>query len=201
MAKPHMNEVRLPCPQAILFDMDGTITRPTLDFDAIRSEIGITGPILEAVARMDEGSQKRANKILDRHEQRAAVESELNDGCRELLAEIAARNLPTAIITRNSRARIDIVLARHSLSFDVLICRDAAPPKPDRRAITTACGALGVLPSDTWMIGDGHHDIEAGNAAGAATIWVSHGLERDFEAVPTVTIERLSDLTSLLGAI
>lgn len=179
--------------------MDGTITRPLLDFDAIRSEIGISGPILEAIARMDESSQKRANEILDRHEQRAAVGSELNDGCRELLAEIAARNLPTAIITRNSRARIDIVLARHALSFDVLICRDAAPPKPDRRAITTACAALGVLPSETWMVGDGHHDIEAGNAAGATTIWVSHGLIRDFEAVPTVTVARLSELADMIA--
>ena len=178
--------------------MDGTITQPLLDFDAIRAEIGITGPILEAIAQMDESSRRRANVILNRHEERAAVESELNDGCRELLAEIAARNLPTAIITRNSRPRIDIVLERHALSFDVLICRDAAPPKPDRRAITTACAALGVLPSETWMIGDGHHDIEAGNAADAATIWVSHGLARDFEAVPAMTIQGLSELIGAL---
>jgi HAD superfamily hydrolase (TIGR01509 family) len=178
--------------------MDGTITRPMLDFDAIRAEIGISGPILEAIGRMTVGEQKRANEILDRHEQLAAVDSELNEGCRELLAEVAAQNLPTAIITRNSRPRIDIVLAKHGLTFDVLICRDAAPPKPDPRSITTACAALGVRADECWMIGDGHHDIEAGIAAGSTTVWVSHGSSRDFVAEPHLTIRGLSELIDVL---
>lgn len=178
--------------------MDGTITKPLLDFDAIRAEIGIAGPILEAIGRMDNAAKVRANAILDRHEQQAAVDSELNDGCRELMAEIARRNLPTAIITRNSRSRIDVVLTRHGLKFDALICRDAAPPKPDPRAITTACAALGVNPVDAWMIGDGSHDIEAGNAAGAPTIWISHGFPRDFKAIPTQAVHGLANVIESL---
>jgi HAD superfamily hydrolase (TIGR01509 family) len=185
-------------PRAILFDMDGTLTRPMLDFDAIRAEIGISGPILEAMRKMDENRLTQARAILDRHEREAAEGSELNDGCRELLAEIAARGLPTAIITRNSRGSVDIVLARHKLKFDALICRDAAPPKPDPRALLVACEAIGVDARETWMIGDGYHDIEAGNAAGAATIWLSHGEARDFEAAPTVTVRALSEVRDLL---
>lgn len=188
----------LPVPRAILFDMDGTLTRPMLDFDAIRAEIDIRGPILEALRGMNEIDLERANKILDRHEREAAEASELNDGCRELLGAVEALGLPTAIITRNSRASVDIVLARHALTFGVLICRDAAPPKPDPRAIFVACDALGVTAADCWMIGDGSHDIEAGNAAGATTIWLDHAQPKDFAAMPTARVTRLTQITDMI---
>ncbi|MBV8780079.1 MAG: HAD family hydrolase, partial [Phycisphaerae bacterium] len=41
-------------PRALLFDMDGTLTEPLLDFAAIKSEMGITHhSILEALEAMD----------------------------------------------------------------------------------------------------------------------------------------------------
>ena len=30
----------MPSPRAVIFDLDGTLTEPVLDFDAIRAEIG-----------------------------------------------------------------------------------------------------------------------------------------------------------------
>ena len=41
--------------QAVIFDLDGTLTEPFLDFDLIRREIGLTpddGGILEAMDKM-----------------------------------------------------------------------------------------------------------------------------------------------------
>ena len=41
--------------RAVIFDLDGTITEPYLDFDAIREEIGLGkngGPVLEAMEKM-----------------------------------------------------------------------------------------------------------------------------------------------------
>jgi len=38
--------------KAVIFDLDGTITQPYFDFDAIREEIGLprdSGPILEII--------------------------------------------------------------------------------------------------------------------------------------------------------
>lgn len=185
-------------PRAIFFDMDGTLTKPMLDFDAIRAEIGIAGPILEALAKMNDLELTRANEILDRHERAAAEASELNEGCEMLLDHIAARWLPTALITRNSRASVDIVLAKHGLSFDVLICRDVAPPKPDPRSIYTACTRLDVVAEQCWMVGDGSHDIEAGNAAGTPTIWISHGRLKDFRTEPCLTLTSLIELLPIV---
>ena len=41
--------------KAVIFDLDGTITEPYFDFDAIRDEMGLdrnSGPVLETMQRM-----------------------------------------------------------------------------------------------------------------------------------------------------
>ena len=71
--------------------MDGTLTKPMLDFPAIKAEMGIgSRPILEAMAEMDANARVAAEEILDRHEETAAMKSDLNDGCDALLDWIAA---------------------------------------------------------------------------------------------------------------
>ena len=187
-------------PQAILFDMDGTLTEPLLDFEAIRREMGLAQrqPILEAMATMCPTRLKVAEAVLLRHERVAAEHSTLNPGCRQLLERLGARQIPTALITRNSRASTDTVLSRHGLSFNVLITREDGKFKPDPAPLLAACQILGIRCETTWMIGDGQHDIEAGRAAGAATVWVSHGRPRPFAAEPWRTVRDLVELTELL---
>ena len=187
----------LPRPWAMLFDMDGTLTKPLLDFEAIRAEIGIDGPILEAMAHMTAADRKRANAILDRHERDAAEQSELNDGCYEVLARAQERRLPTALITRNSDASVRIVCEKHRLRFDLLVSRTFTPPKPSAAPLLYACERLGVTASQAWMIGDGSHDIDASLAAGVASIWISHGQPRAFSAQPTHTVATLRELAEL----
>jgi HAD superfamily hydrolase (TIGR01509 family) len=187
-------------PKALLFDMDGTLTAPMLDFPLIKREMGIgTRPILEALAEMDLTERRVAEAILLRHEQRAAVESALNTGCRELLGWIQARGVRTALITRNSRLSVDTVLARHGLSLDVLVAREDAPPKPDPEPLRVACRQLGVTEAQAWMVGDGRYDVEAGTAAGIQTVWVSHGREKDFPAIPWRTVRDLCEFADLLA--
>ena len=119
-------------PKAILFDMDGTLTAPMLDFPRIKAEMGIGDrPILEALAELDGSRRRIAEAVLLRHETHAAENSTLNPGCRELLDWLRQREIPTAVITRNSRQSVDIVLARHRLSFEVLVTREQGPFKPD----------------------------------------------------------------------
>ena len=74
---------------AIIFDLDGTLTRPYLDFDAIRAEIGLpSGPILEGIERLPETQRSRAHAILSNREREAAENSELQEGAREVIAAI-----------------------------------------------------------------------------------------------------------------
>jgi HAD superfamily hydrolase (TIGR01509 family) len=187
-------------PKAILFDMDGTLTAPMLDFPRIKQEMGIgSRPILEALAGMDEGPRRSAESVLLRHEHRAAAESSLNAGCRDVLDWLHARGIRTALITRNSRLSVDTVLARHRLSIDVLVSREDAPPKPDPEPLRLACRRLEVLETDAWMVGDGQYDVEAGNAAGVKSVWVSHARSKEFEASPWEAVRDLCELVDLLG--
>ncbi|HVT90369.1 MAG TPA: HAD-IA family hydrolase [Tepidisphaeraceae bacterium] len=186
-------------PSALLFDLDGTLTEPLLDFPAIKADIGIGDqPILEAIAKMDPAGQKRAMDVLHGHEERAADHSTLNIGCSELLDWIVAREIPMALITRNSRRSAEMVLARHGLKIEVLLTRDEGMFKPDPRPLLVACNKLEVDPYKAWMIGDGQYDIEAGLAAGMKTVWISHGKTREFNAQPWQTVPDLTGLLNLL---
>jgi HAD superfamily hydrolase (TIGR01549 family) len=190
--------VHMPPPSAILFDLDGTLTEPLLDFPRIHREMGIGDRgILEAMAEMDAPRRARAEAILLRHEKDAAEGSTLNTDCRELLAYIGGR-LPLAIVTRNSAESTRTVLAKHGLSFDVLITREYGIFKPGPEPVMEACRRLGVAAHRTWMVGDGQFDVEAGRAAGARTVWVSHGKAKWFAAEPWASVRDLHELTGML---
>jgi HAD superfamily hydrolase (TIGR01509 family) len=189
-------------PSAVLFDMDGTLTEPMLDFPRIKREMGIgQQPILEALAAMEGARRDEAEAILHAHEDRAAHASVLNDGCMDLLRWLSERKIATALITRNSRKSMETVLRLHRLNFGVVISREDAPIKPSPAALSQACSRLGVAPADALMVGDGQYDVEAGAAAGIRTIWLSHGKPRPFVAEPWETVNDLLELTRELKAI
>jgi HAD superfamily hydrolase (TIGR01509 family) len=187
-------------PRAVLFDMDGTLTRPMLDFPRIKAEMGIgQRPILEALDEMDAASRARAEAVLLRHEEEAAFASTLNEGCRDVLGWLAERNIPAALITRNSRTSVLAFLERHGLDLTVTIAREDTAPKPDPRPLWMACEKLGVRPAEAWMVGDGQYDVEAGVAAGIPTVWISHGREKPFAADPWRTVRDLCELQVMLA--
>jgi HAD superfamily hydrolase (TIGR01509 family) len=191
----------LTIPDAILFDMDGTLTKPMLDFPRIKAEMGIGGgPILETLARMPAEARAAAEAVLLRHEAEAAEQSRLNPGCEELLAWLANRRIRTALITRNSRMSVTRFIDRHGLEFSMLISREDAPPKPQPDPLLLACRRLGVSYERCWMIGDGSHDIEAAAAAGMRSVWISHGGEKTFATEPWKTVKDLHAIRRMLEA-
>jgi HAD superfamily hydrolase (TIGR01509 family) len=189
-------------PAAVLFDMDGTLTEPLLDFPKIRAEMGIgRGSILAALAEMSGPARLAAEEILLRHENHAAARSTLNPGCPELLETLSARDILVGCITLNSRESVRTVFERHCLPIEVIITREDAAPKPSPEPLCVACRKLGVPEADTWMIGDGQYDIEAGTAAGMRTIWLSHGKQRAFQAVPWREVRDLWELERMFKGI
>jgi HAD superfamily hydrolase (TIGR01549 family) len=194
----------MPLPSAILFDMDGTLTVPMLDFPRLKAEMGIAGrPILEALAEMDAAARETALVVLHRHEAAAAEGCTLNPGCADLLSWLDQQHIPVALITRNSRRSVQTVLKRQGLTIDPCITRDDAPHKPDPAPLRLAIQRLRENHSQidekrVWMVGDGQYDIEAALAAGVKGVWISHGRERDFAAEPWRTVRDLIELQSLL---
>jgi HAD superfamily hydrolase (TIGR01509 family) len=186
-------------PRAILFDMDGTLTEPMLDFPRIKREMGIgERPILEALTDLPDAAREAAQAILDRHEQEAARNSRLNPGCNELLTLLARHRISAALITRNSRASVKTVCTLHRLKFDVLITREDGKFKPDPHPLLEAARRLQVDKHEVWMVGDGQYDIEAGLAAGIRTIWITHGRQKPFAAQPWKSLHDLHQLTAMV---
>jgi len=195
-----------PAPRAVIFDLDGTLTEPLLDFDAIRREIGLAPglPILEQLDQMDPGDptpRARAEAILRRHKRDAIRRATLSDGCVELLARLAALDVPTAILTRNMREVVEMFAARFGLGFAAIFTREDGPPKPSPVGALHLCRRLGVAPTDALAVGDYKFDILAGRAAGCRTALVTSSPPSDLEdwGPPDMVVPSLRALLPLWG--
>lgn len=185
---------------AIIFDLDGTITRPYLNFDAIRAEIGLPpGPILEGIAILPVADQLRANAILDRCELEAAAASELQEDAVAVIRGIRRAGHPVAIMTRNSRVCTDHVLHLHGITVDFVRTRDDGIIKPSPEPVYAICHALNTEPLQSWVIGDFLFDIESGAQAGTKTVLMIGDDELPpFADQADHVIRRLVELTALL---
>jgi len=155
----------------VIFDLDGTLTVPTLDFDAIRADIGLPpGPILESLAKLSDDARTHAAAILERHERAAAEGAVLHDGAIDTLQTLRDRGFPIAILTRNARRWTDLVITRFGLVVDALRTRDDGVIKPSPEPVLSLCVETGSDPRSSWMIGDHRIDLESGRSAGCSTV-------------------------------
>ncbi len=174
--------------RAVLFDFDGTLTRPgALDFAAFKREIGCPPDrfVLEWIEALAEGPQRReALASLERFELAGAAGSEPNAGAEELVLRLRGAGLRIGVLTRNGRAAVDAALARFARldasAFDVVVTRDDEPaPKPAPDGVLHAAEAMGVAPEELLVVGDYVLDVLAGQAAGAVTAYLTNGDDAD----------------------
>ena len=189
--------------KAIIFDLDGTVTRPILDFDQIRAEIGdIEGPILEAMEQMSPGEQQRTHQILARHEHIAAENSQLNPGVHELFAWLRQRGMSIGLVTRNQRRSVERICELHNLSFDSVITRQDGPAKPDPAPVQLACAGMGVEASESVMVGDYLFDLVSGRRAGAVSVLLTTSENhRDYKHEADYVIDSLNELPAVIDNI
>ena len=190
-----------PPPRAVIFDLDGTLTEPLLDFDAIRREIGIGSglPILEALADASPAEKARAEEILRRHELAAIADARLSDGCLELLDVLAAHQVPASILTRNMRDAVSAFTRRFDLSFAAVYTREDGPPKPAPDGAAWLCRTMGAAPADTLAVGDYKYDVMAARTAGCRTALLRHPPPDDLAGwgSPDLVIRSLRELLPL----
>jgi len=185
---------------AVLFDLDGTLTVPNLDFDAIRAELGLPeGPILEAMAGMDSAERSRAEEVLTSHERRAALESTLQDGAVETIDELRRRGWPVGILTRNARRWVGVVLDKHRLRLDAIRARDDGVIKPSPEPVLALCRELDCEPTASWVVGDYLFDLQSGRQAGCTTVLMLGDLPvPDYAHLADHVIRRLPALLELV---
>lgn len=180
--------------------MDGTLTRPQFDFDAIRREIGLKDePILEALVRMDPEERRRAEAILNKYEAQFAASSELQPGAEAIVSAIRRAGIAQVLMTRNSRESTAVFLERHRLTFDLVWTRADGPMKPSPEPVLEICRRLDVAPAQAWVIGDYLYDIQCGRGAGAHTVLLlNNGKRPRWADEAEHVIESLDALAAIL---
>ena len=195
--------------KAVLFDFDGTLTRPgALDFGHIRQVLGCPPgtPILEHIDSLGPGPARQAALArLDRFELQGAADSLPNTGAEALVTWLKMRRLAVGIITRNSRACVLRALQNFPAigphDFDVMVTRDDPPaPKPSADGILWAARRLGVPPARILVVGDFVFDAQAGQAAGALTALLDpNGDERLQGVAAGFRIKCLEEVRAIVG--
>ncbi len=190
--------------KAVIFDLDGTITQPYFDFDAIREEIGLSrdsGPVLESMEKMTAQQRQDAEKILHYHEQKAVTESKLNANAKKTLSALRAAGIHIGILTRNKRSNAFAIARKHKLKFDAVIDREDGPVKPDAFGVLQLCRQFGVKPEETLLVGDYLFDLLCAKAAGAvAVLLANHNQSDEFAEHADFCIEDISQILEIIDS-
>jgi len=200
--------------RGVVFDMDGTLTLPTIDFGALYRECGLErgkADVLAHLASLPEGGAERARvvAVIERYEREGREQMALMPGALELGAWLDRAGVPRGLVTRNVYASVEHFHARcwsGLAPFAPALAREFEPPKPSPAALLHIAQSWGVPPSELLMVGDSaKDDVVAGNRAGAATVLLDAegrygelGEALEGERVPTHVVRSLAELPALI---
>jgi hydrogenase expression/formation protein HypE len=196
--------------KAVLFDFDGTLTKPgALDFQLLKKTINCPAdtPVLEFIESLPTRSHKDdASAVLARFEKEAAAISIPNPGAQDLIHYLRSKSLAVGIITRNTLSSIKRSLKNFKdidlSTFDVVISRETpVRVKPSGDGITLAAGMLNIDVRQMIMVGDYIFDIHAGQKAGCITVFIDYhppsGAERIDSDFIVTGFEEIKDIVRL----
>lgn len=186
-------------PRAVLFDLDGTLadTAPDLAgaMNRVRALRGLAAtpyellrPVASAGARgligaafnlkpEDAGYEELRVAFLAAYEADIAAETRLFEGIETLLSGIREHSLSWGIVTNKAARFTDKLVPLIGLDHaQCVVSGDTTPhAKPHPAPLLEAARRLEVEPKDCWYVGDDLRDIQAGQAAGMATVAAAWG--------------------------
>ena len=183
-----------------IFDLDGTLTIPVHDFDYIRRELEIPA-VADILGHLDTLPEEEAAK---RHSRLQEIEVELarnsipSPGALEMVAALHQSGVKLGILTRNDKdialLTLETIGMDHYFASKNVLGRSEAPPKPDPAGIHHLLSGWGADPSEAVMVGDYLFDLQAGRAAGTATIHVGRPDGKSWPEFTDIAVMTLSEL-------
>jgi phosphoglycolate phosphatase len=187
-------------PKAVLFDLDGTLIDSAPDLagagNDMRAARGLARlplahfrPMVGAGARGmvgraldvrpgDADFEALRDEFLQRYEERMTRETHVFAAMLPVLDQLAAQGLPWGIVT-NKATRFSQPLLRSLGLLEAaaaLVCGDTTPhAKPHPAPLLEAARRMGVAAGDCVYVGDDQRDVQAGRAAGMATVAAAWG--------------------------
>ncbi len=213
-------------PEAVLFDLDGTLIDTAPDFIAVLNrQLQAHGrsplPAAQIRASVSQGSravvalgfgdrfdvempefEALRQEFLQSYLRHIADESRLFPGMEALLTGLEARGTPWGIVTNKPSMYTRPLLRelRLDLRCKVAICPDMVnQTKPHPEPMFKAADALGVKAERCVYVGDHRRDIDAGRNAGMTTVAVSYGYLLDGDAASDWAADHTVDTVSDLS--
>ena len=205
--------------RAVIFDFDGTLARPSLDFPLMKRRIAdlaeafLPGrvepgllPALEWIEYLAFGMKDgdsldfrtRARTLIEDMEREAAARTSLFPFAREALARLRSLGATPAVITRNTRQSVATVFPDAADYLGVVLAReDVSAVKPDPAHLLAALAVLDVSPGQAMMVGDHPLDVLTARRAGAFAAAVASGetpLEELAREEPDLTSRDVGEL-------
>jgi phosphoglycolate phosphatase len=161
--------------EAVVFDLDGTLVRLAVDWDAVAADV--------AAALRERGVEPRSDLwsnlgYADEVGHRSLVEDVIADhecegarrSTRLATADDLPLSVPVGVCSLNAERACRTALEAHDLAAHVgpVIGRDSVggPYKPDPEPLLAAVRDLGVAPGDALFVGDSERDAVAAERAG-----------------------------------
>lgn len=216
-------------PEAVLFDLDGTLLDTAPDFHwvinqllheynlpeqpyaALRKQVSNgANAMLKTAFKLADGHKELLTlnkKMLDLYAQHLAVDSQLFPGIQTLLNTLEDNRIPWGIVTNKPARFTTPILSTLQLDLrsSCTICpEDVSKTKPDPESLLLACQKMNTTPQNCVYIGDHIRDIEAGNRAKMFTIGALYGyineLENPKDWQANVYVEQADQILSVIDA-
>ncbi|XP_071720425.1 haloacid dehalogenase-like hydrolase domain-containing protein At2g33255 [Rutidosis leptorrhynchoides] len=204
--------------KGVVFDMDGTLTVPVIDFTAMYkavlgedqyTKIKSNSPsgidILHHIEQWSPDKQQKAYEVIADFEQQGMDRLQIMPGAAELCGFLNSRNIRRGLITRNVKSAVDLFHERFGMSFSPALSREFRPYKPDPAPLLHICSTWEVEPHEVLMIGDSlKDDVACGKRAGAVTCLLDETGRYDspeyanVELKPDYKVSSLAQVHSLL---
>jgi HAD superfamily hydrolase (TIGR01549 family) len=186
--------------RGVIFDMDGTLTEPAIDFAEMRRRLDIPeGDILATIKQWPSHRRQAALGIIEEIEEKARADLVIRDGAGELLAFLDGRGIRTGIITRNTVRTVRQFERRLGVKFSEVVTREFEPVKPDPAPALHISGRWGISPEAILMLGDYRDDLLCGNAAGMKTCLLRNERNRPFESLAHYAVNDLRQFRDLVA--
>lgn len=203
-----------------MFDMDGTLTVPVIDFAAMYKAVLGEDEYLDVKAKNPSGidilhiienwsadKQQKAYEAIAEFERLGMDQLQIMPGAAELCSFLDDRKIRRGLITRNVKEAVELFHTRFGLKFLPALSREFRPYKPDPAPLHFICSAWDVQPNEVIMIGDSlKDDVACGKRAGAFACLLdetgrySSPEYAHVELKPDFTVSSLSQIHSLLEA-
>lgn len=155
--------------KGVIFDLDGTLVESSLDFTAMRREVGCPEKedILTFIDSLpDIAQQQAAHQVILDHELADAENARWLDNGKVMVETVLNANLPIAIVTRNCKQATAIKVANNDIPITNILTRECAPAKPAPTALLMIAEQWQLAPADCLYVGDYIYDRIAAENAG-----------------------------------